>query len=181
MLIGEGWAFIHIPKCAGTSVREVLTGHESADVMPMYPRNTAAHRFHWLSQGRPEGTVFCLVRHPATWLRSYWLHRMKHGWLPDRYLDRLGSRNMAEFMRRVCIHEPGYVSEMYRAYTEAFEDTRVFRVEDGVPKAVKAATGIVKRAPRLNGAKKHPGIKCLGMIAESEAWALERFDYKENP
>jgi len=181
MLIGDGWAFIHIPKCGGTSVRAVLEGAEVADMMPMYPRNTARHRFHWLSKNRPEGKVFCFVRHPATWLRSYWLHRMRLGWLQDRYLDKLGSRNMNEFIRRVCIHEPGYVSEMYKAYTSAFDRVDVYRMEYGIDKVIRDTTGIKTPAPHENSGGELPPIdrSLLGLIAACEAWSLERFGYKE--
>lgn len=181
MLRGKDWSFIHIPKCGGTAVRSVLTGRESAVRMPMYPQHPAAHQFHWISRLRPAGCVFTFVRHPATWLRSYWMHRMAHGWLPNRYLDRLGSIHFAEFVRRVCYHEPGYVSKMFEAHTSAYEDITVARLEDDITETLFQCTGLKLVIPKINEGVNPPAIslKLLGVIAKSEAAALTRYNYSD--
>ena len=181
MLIGDGWAFIHVPKCGGTAIRAILEGKESSDVMPMYPRCTASHRFHWVAPKRPAGCVFMTVRHPATWLRSYWMHRMRHGWPPNRHLNRLGSVNFAEFVRRVCHHEPGYVSEMFDSYADAYEDIKVCRLEDGLTEAINQVTSSRLVVPHENVAPDPPVIspQLLAMIAKSEEAALSRYGYNE--
>lgn len=117
MLVGDGWAYIHIAKCGGTTIRSVLKGHEVSDVLPLFPDHTVSHPYHWIARERPEGFVFCTVRHPAKWLRSYWgERRAEKVRSTGGYLDRLWSDDCNQFIRQVCLNAPGYVGRMYEAY-----------------------------------------------------------------
>lgn len=131
MLVGKGWAFIHIPKCGGTTIRAVLQGREVADYLPMIPDQTVDHRFHWLSHCRPRGEVFTVVRKPHRWLLSYWNMRSKEERKPWRALDRLWSDDPDEFIQRVAREQPGYIGRMFHAYMP-WPGIRVHRLEDGL-------------------------------------------------
>jgi len=131
MLVGKGWAFIHIPKCGGTTIRAVLQGREVADYLPMVPENTVDHRYHWLSHLRPRGDVFTVVRKPHRWLLSYWAMRSKEERMDWRVLDRLWSDDPDVFIQRVAVKEPGYIGRMFQAYTP-WPGIKVHRLEDGL-------------------------------------------------
>lgn len=82
-------------------------------------------------------------------------------------------------MRRACIHEPGYVGGMYRAHINAFDDVKVYRLEDGLANAVRSATGLKVTIGTENASEKHPEIKdsVLAAIYESERSICEEYGY----
>lgn len=179
MLIGDGWAYIHIAKCGGTALRAVLNGKESSVTMPMYPRQTVSNAKHWIALERPEGRVFTVVRHPADWLRSYWAHRMARGWIDGMALDVFGTKSLSAFVMRVCANEPGYVSRMFAAYCDAYPGIEVFRLEDGLENVVRSVTGKQIKIPHKNHAKTRTKLtdEALEMVLRAERSATKRFGY----
>lgn len=166
---------MHISKCGGTTIRTYLKGVEVVERLPI-PSRTFDHRYHWISNERPQGFVFTLVRHPAHWLRSYWGHRMRMGWR-DMYLDRhYASDDMNEFAQRVAKNEPGYIGEIFEAYTDAYQDVRVFRMADGLDMPLRLL-GIHAEPMKMNWGEGLPEIhpETLELIEKSEAHVIHRF------
>lgn len=66
--------YVHIPKTGGTWTRSVLE--------ELVELRDEAGAFHGLPklQELQFRTPFTFVRHPATWLRSYYLHRCREQW-----------------------------------------------------------------------------------------------------
>lgn len=176
MLVGNGWAFIHIPKCGGTSVRGVLKGREIKEVLPMYPEHTVDHRYHWIAKNQPPGRVFCFVRHPLDWLKSYWTMRMKEQPNKNKVLDQYLIGDFEVFVRRVCRFQPGYVGRMFDAYTEYA--TEIYKLEQGIDKVLSSilerrVTSFVKNKGNTPSHTKRTQI----MVARSESYAIEKYGY----
>ncbi len=175
MLVGDGWAFVHIPKCGGSSVRAVLSGTEVAEILPMASSSTVFHKFHWVASGVRAGS-FTFVRHPAAWLRSYWSERSKEPRSDSRALDRLWSDDPSEFLMNVARQEPGYVGRMFDAYAAHAEV--VHRLEDGIDAVLSRILGRQITAPRINRGKCPPvSNTALEAVAESEGETLARYGY----
>lgn len=78
----------------------------------------------------PEPPKFCFVRHPLRWYESWWRYMQGRGWNhwgqvnspahwhPNSALNGLGSDDFNRFVMNVIRHRPGYVSELYYAYTK---------------------------------------------------------------
>jgi hypothetical protein len=74
---------------------------------------------------------FCFVRHPLSWYESWWKYMSGRGWNewgiensasqwhPNSILNGLGSNDFNEFVRNVIHKRPGYVSELYYAFTKS--------------------------------------------------------------
>lgn len=144
VLVGDGWAFVHIPKCGGTTVRSILKGYEIIETLPMFPDNTVEHGFHWVGSYVYPGS-FTFVRHPVDWLCSYWSERnnevKNNGKIQSSnvVLNRLWTPDINLFLTRVSINSPGYVSSVFSAYT-AFAES-VYRLEDGIDEVLSTITG----------------------------------------
>ena len=178
MLVGDGWAFIHVPKCGGTAVRSVLSGTEVGKVRPMgncWPDHSPWHRIDWI---RPRGRVFCMVRRPADWIRSYWTDQSPERVGAARYLHRFWDDDLNVFVANLCAGHPGYVSALYREYTR-YPNTRVFRIEDGLAGALNWATGQDYDAPRINasGTPAWLNARSRQLVEESEQCAIEKYGY----
>lgn len=74
---------------------------------------------------------FCFVRHPLSWYESFWKFmkgldwdndagtpNSRDDWHPNSILNGLGSNDFNEFVRNVVNERPGYVSELFFAYTK---------------------------------------------------------------
>lgn len=83
---------------------------------------------------------------------------------------------MNEFALALCDEYPGYVGQLYRS---VFEDTVIFRLEDGIDRAIKSATGLdvdaPKRNPSIPAQKFNQNAMTAIEIAESET--MEKFSY----
>jgi len=174
MLIGDGWAFIHIPKCGGTTVRSYLSGVEVGEIMPLGKDCAIRSPFHRMPEKRPAGKVFTVVRHPADWIRSYWLNCSSQ----TRFLDQYMSDDLDDFARRLCAGSPGYVSALYSAHIK-WKKIKVFRLEDGLDKAIEYAGVHVEHLHTMNKSMDGPQLnkRSRRIIARCEARAIKRFLY----
>jgi len=109
-------AFVHAPKIAGTWIRRVLVslipdargdGKEHGD------RSDAVELYG------AEVKTFCFVRHPLSWYRSFWAHRELIGWGGDWAIGRdCQSRDFNTFAIACAARHPGFLSEIYRRFTD---------------------------------------------------------------
>lgn len=151
LLLGEGAIFLHIPKTGGTWVREVLKeqglvvasfGHLHADYRhtqyywQQYPEHIVplALKRRSLSPAlKKDSFVFCFVRHPLSWLESWWSFMTSQNWPdwskrqarfrrwhPTQPLERYRpvSGTFPEFLEFVIAQVPGFVSGLYARYTQ---------------------------------------------------------------
>jgi len=183
MLVGNGWAFIHIPKCGGAAVRSVLSGWECVDVLPLFPRNTVSHGFHWVAKDVHPGS-FTFVRHPVTWLASYWsergkefLHDQESVRISIQLLDRLWSPDPDLFLARVAYNLPGYVGELFDAY--AAYAVSVHRLEDGIAPVLSKLLGVDHVHVQTKNAGWSPKVsdRASRLIMASEKAAIEKYGY----
>jgi len=185
MLIGNKWAFAHIPKCGGMAVRSVLTGEEQGALLPLGKKAPIFSPLHRITETRPAGgqRTFAVIRHPAAWIKSFWQDQTPERSVDgrkgkDRYLLRFWSDDLNQFAMNLCAHHPGYVGHLYRAYMRPFR-VAVFRLEDGLDRAIERGTGIKVAVPLVNasntGAEYHPDV--LKIIATAEAQCLRRYRY----
>ena len=62
---------------------------------------------------------FCFIRHPLSWLKSFWYIQMQRGWSLDEYSISLKSDSFSEFlMKAVEIYPDGPVSAIFSPYLE---------------------------------------------------------------
>lgn len=110
-----GAIFLHIPKTGGTFIRNYFRetnlmlseiGHEHANGQVIRELVDPT-----------EDVVFCFVRHPLTWYRSYWQMRQDHP--EDRTggpIDELVDQSFNEFIKSVINKYPGYLTGFFNGY-----------------------------------------------------------------
>lgn len=83
VLVASKLAFAHLPKTGGKTIRSILSEvDETCREVGDYHSKPAILNSYGLSI-----KVFISVRHPITWYRSRWHHRIRHGWLPAHPVD----------------------------------------------------------------------------------------------
>lgn len=111
-------AFIHCRKTGGSWIRSVLKSH-----WPDAPETGEglgpSERIHATFAGvRSEvgsRKAFGFVRHPLSWLKSYWAFRQIRGWDSDRDIDNLPGRDNLDMWLVQLVHErPGWVGRNYQ-------------------------------------------------------------------
>lgn len=109
--------FYHAGRTAGHFVRKI--------VMDMNIPTYEVGNFHdWpscinLSPEEENKLSFCFIRHPLSWLKSFWCIQMQRGWSLDEYSKSLQSDSFSEFlMKAVEIYPDGPVSAIFRPYLE---------------------------------------------------------------
>jgi len=68
--------FLHIPKTGGTWIRHYFQETNLDHKRPEFKEKGAHIHGEAVREliGHSEDLFFCFVRHPLTWLRSYWVH-----------------------------------------------------------------------------------------------------------
>jgi hypothetical protein len=114
----ERMRFLHVPKTGGTwAVHAMIAGG-----IPLWePEANAVTRNHPDLARTPEHAhlfTIAFVRHPLDWYRSFWLHRMREGWIyPDHAIDsRARSDDFNEFVEQVVENIPGHLGEFYERF-----------------------------------------------------------------
>ncbi len=178
MLHGKNWSFIHIPKCGGMALRRYLDGYEFGEFMPLGPECAVRSPLHRIPRKRPTGRVFTVIRHPAAWLRSYWLDQSPQRIGVHRYLHQFWETDLDEFVMNVCTGHPGYVTGLYRAYLR-YRGVKVFRLEDGLDQVLTWLRVEPNQVSRVNGSSGTPrlGKQATALVAQTERYALRRFGY----
>ena len=123
--------FIHVPKCGGRTVKQMIKKYVSgAKVIgdDIYE-----------SHGTPDTNkqVFGFIRHPATFVHSLWTHRSKkkaHGsdwnWHPDiRMEQECKSQDYNVFIQNV-INGKNYVWEYYMHYLGKYKNPMIGKMEN---------------------------------------------------
>ena len=110
---------LHIPKTGGTFVRnyfiETKLSHGVEVLLERAHMNAEGLRN---TIGPTEDLIFCFVRHPLTWYRSYWTSKQE---IPDRRggpMDEIVDLPWNEFIDTVIDKYPRYLSGFYEGYTE---------------------------------------------------------------
>ncbi len=163
LILKGGAVFLHIPKTGGNWVTKVLEecnliegslGSKHADISHLFalrsggmtgPAGYVHHEKDYfkyqikrkmglLGKGKP--FMFCFVRHPLSWLESWfkymsqptqnWLtwgdERDAGKWHPNGLLNGVGSADFNQYIRNVIQRRPGYVTELFGWYTTAEVD-----------------------------------------------------------
>ena len=190
--------FLHIPKCGGSWVRQVLR----AVGLPITITRGGVHECA-ATEGR---FVFTFVRHPLTWYPSFWAYRhavaAAQGGPVDGHLrataERLDEaideclvddtgrpRSFAGFVEQCLRRHAGFLSAKYELYTPhaVFVGRQETLVEDLLTAlrlaGVACDPAVVRGTPRVN--KRAPAFVAeypLGMAArllEAESAAVSKF------
>ncbi len=107
--------FFHVGRTAGHSVRKTVRemGMPTYDVGAFHdwPSNIS------LIEEEKQKLFFCFVRHPLTWLKSFWCHETQFGWSECEYTTQVQSDAFAEFLEKAVAAYPcGPVMEIFRPF-----------------------------------------------------------------
>lgn len=113
MMILRQSRFLHVPKTGGTWCHEAIKKTCHNEVIGF-----EGNKRH-LDLDRAPGNglfTFAFVRNPLDWWKSYWKHRMRHGWTDTHNLDKCRSDSFCHFMENILDTYPGHFSHMIRKF-----------------------------------------------------------------
>ena len=205
MLVLPNSIFMHIPKTGGSWCRIAL--------VPLVVHKTDLHLLSipnvegepWLDSRRQQ--VFCTVRHPVTWLTSYWKHRMRGekerpggGWhhtaVSDATrkayghimeirddLDRICQSDVLDdFLMNVVRNRPGWLNRFTSIWTD--HCTVIMRQEDLEQDLIDTLSRfgeeLVELPPPFNVAddKQVPSESVAREVIKAEAEFCEKWGYE---
>ena len=125
--------FIHIPKCGGRKVTDLLFKYVK-DCSVVGHRVYDAH-----STPDTDKQVFVFIRHPATFISSLWKHRSKvksnkfgKQWNWQKYIrleSECGDSDYNQFVENI-LSGTDYVYDYYKHYTDKYPDVQFGRMEN---------------------------------------------------
>lgn len=108
--------FIHVPKCGGSYVREVMRALGVPLAYTGFGLHTPWKRLSGLGLA---GYSFGFIRHPADWLASFWAFRRSSASVRARTATMLPDHeDWATFVSQTIANNPGYVSALMDEYTD---------------------------------------------------------------
>jgi hypothetical protein len=180
--------FLHVPKTGGYWVTSAL---KAAGVTVEPSEDLPFHANLAESQSYADRFTFAFVRHPLDWWRSYWSHRMRHGWQTDVAIDvEAGAFDFDEFIGRVVGVASGGAGSMFAEFVGAAEGEidfigRYEHLADDLVTALRLAgedfdETALRASPRLNESDylRLPALyrrDTAERLAESERTAIGRF------
>lgn len=209
----DKFIFYHIPKTGGMWVSKSLRRGGLAAENWRGKVNTSFSRMgldrdHTTPRDTPEWFKkdrfsFCHVRHPVTWYKSFWCHRMRRSMLArgkstprqkEFILDAVDiwNNDFQKFMTNVIDKYPnGFVSYLYQCYMVDTHHDFIGRQENLVEDTIRAYKMAgqefnekkVRKTGRANVAFYHDYLKKLcrcpksleDKIVQVDKWAIERF------
>lgn len=81
-LVTSKLAFAHLPKTGGQTIRSILSKIDDCREIGDYHSPPMVLNSHGMST-----KVFISIRHPLSWYRSRWYHRIRNGWQPEHPVD----------------------------------------------------------------------------------------------
>lgn len=108
--------FFHIGRTGGYSVRDFLVDSKlyNGEVGTFHcsPEEIKAELLHV-----EQKNYFCFIRHPLTWLRSYWIHETVNGF-NDPVVSDLDSKSFSDFCAAFIDKFPqGFTSHFFEGFT----------------------------------------------------------------
>jgi hypothetical protein len=147
--------------------------------------------------------MFCFVRNPVSWIESYfnycvreewynWSTEYDYGgfWHPNATLNSLKSVTLNEFIEKLLVKRPGYVTEMFGWYTTAGakfigktenlrEDLAKFLNEQGLPfDKAKLFNEVKKNVSQTAGTNNNWDRDLLKEFVACEYASFKRFGYE---
>ena len=115
--VGPWGTFAHIPKCAGLAIRHHLEEHIG--------HGEEIGDYHGLPAEIESG--FMVIRHPVSWLRSFWAYRNNAGWAINEnsvynwpvivgITQWAAGLSWSDFVDRLCKYDIDIVSTVYGMY-----------------------------------------------------------------
>lgn len=165
--IGPWGQFIHIPKCAGVSMRSWLQQHYRTEGHDEIGMHELPHEIT---------NAFTIIRHPTDWLVSFYTYYQQNGWvwedLPD-FVDAEfeGTKGLfwPQFVRAVVTTNPGAVGRVYDQY--CLPGVKVYKLEE-----LYQHFENIRKVHDTNN-KVYMSPEQRQMICEAERETLERYGY----
>ena len=185
--------FFHMGRTGGHCVRKAIAEmqiptHEVGG-FHAWPEHTL------LDATEREKLLFCFVRHPLAWLKSFWCHQMQFGWTLSEYSSQLESDSFADFLAKSLDFIPdGLATTKFRPFvTQCREVGRQERLAEDLGRILQAAgeridpavlerigpTG-VEISRRIRDAATAPRA-LLEKVLEAERETCRRFGYSDIP
>lgn len=182
---------LHIPKTGGTFIRNYFqeTGMDHGVQKLLEKAHINAYALRQIMEHPIEDLVFCFVRHPLTWYRSYWTSKQK---IPDRrggWIDDIVDQSWNGFIEQIIAEYPHYLTEFYAGYTEICrfigKQENLREDLDTVLKFLRIPYRreyIYRRVPDnvVPSTKKYSWIQAKA-IMEAEEEIIKRYDYDYIP
>jgi len=190
--------FIHIPKTGGTWVEQAAQ-RAQLRIMRIPERTTATFHKHLPRNrhGYPDALTWAAVRRPDDWYVSWFRYASARGWPdfrhtadhPQSCLADCAADNFEEFLRACLARHPGYLSSLYRRYTEGLDFVGTtdhlcadFRhvLQTRIPVPTLDPTPVhVSKGPRPDWP---PRLRDELLTAEAEALSLwqEAYEYRRS-
>lgn len=134
MLTHPRFGMLHIPKTAGSLIKEAISNAVGPDVEYHGPSHTLVEF---------TGPVLCLTRHPAAWLRSFMAHQLRSGYSAKDATKTIWSGlpqamelcELVESARHVCdfikrAGEAKLVSKCWQWYLDRVDNPIIGRCEE---------------------------------------------------
>lgn len=181
---------LHIPKTGGTFIRNYFRETNlDHDVKELYKRaHMNADGIRGFI-GPTEDLIFCFVRHPLTWYRSYWTSKQQ---IVDRRggsMDGIVDLSWEDFIDTIIEKFPRYLTNFYLGYTEICrfigKQENLRDDLDCVLKFLRIPYNreyLFKRVPDnvVNSDKKYSWPQAMA-IMDSEEDIVKKYDYNYIP
>lgn len=184
--------FFHIEKTGGEWVKQAIrrAGIPARALSPFGdhgPQDEHCYPEHVDTRGK---LTFTFVRNPLDWYASMWAFRMMHGWNNTHPLSVCQSDDFQQFLRKVLVRFPGFVSQLYESYAGPPPGRLDFvghqeTLADDLIRALRLAgerfdPRIIRSTPLANVSFGHRGLypPDLRRAVERGEWrAMVRFGY----
>jgi len=189
--------FIHVPKTAGTWVKQVLRPQIGGVI---YTRTN--HGNPWAKAGHPDledlrdidGFRMAFVRHPVDWWLSFFRHRMRRGsWNLELELDRsIMTKSIDRYIENILKNQRGFASRMFAEFVgEPGSEIDFIGKQENFGADLRrglSLAGFDVNALDLSAGRKNSGGKKTAhyrfsadqqrRLSEAEQQGIERFGYE---